>query len=50
MNYKSEEHKRKISEGNRGKTKGIPRGPQSEEHKRKLAEARRLAWARKKES
>lgn len=47
---KSEEHKRRISEGNRGKTKGLVRGPQSEEHKRKLAEARRLAWARKKES
>ena len=43
---KSEEHKRKISEGNKGKTKGIPRGPQSEEHKRKIGEARARAWAR----
>lgn len=42
---KTEEHKRKISEGNKGKTKGIPRGPQSDEHKRKKGEARAKAWA-----
>ena len=42
---KSEDHKRKISDGNKGKTKDIPRGPQSEEHKRKKGESRAKAWA-----
>jgi hypothetical protein len=42
---KSEIHKSRISAGNKGKTKGIPRGPQSPEHKQRIGEARAKAWA-----
>lgn len=42
----SEEHKRKISESNKGKKIG----PFSEEHKRKLSEAQIARWQKRKEA
>jgi hypothetical protein len=42
---KTEIHKSRISAGNIGKTKGVPKGPQSKEHKQKRGEARAKAWA-----
>ena len=42
--YFSEEHRRKISEANKGKK----RAPFSEEHRRKISEAAKRRWAKKK--